>query len=178
MCSPERGGTVKKKLGIGTSFVILVSVVVALVGSSASAGNNGRTFRASLNGFNETPSVSTTGRGSFRLTINGSTMSYRLTYSGLEAAAAQAHIHFGDRDVAGGVVAFLCGGGDKPACPATGGTVTGTIDAADIVELAAQGIEAGAFAEVVRAIRANVTYVNVHTSKFPGGEIRGEIRGQ
>jgi hypothetical protein len=167
---------VKKKLGIGISFVILVSVVAALVGSTASAGNNGRTFTASLNGFNETPSISTTGRGSFRLTINASTISYRLTYSRLENPAAQAHIHFGDRDVAGGVIAFLCGGGDKPACPATGGTVTGTIDAADVVGPNDQGIEAGSFAELVRAIRANHTYVNVHTSRFPAGEIRGEIR--
>lgn len=167
----------KKKLGVGTSFVALVSVVVVtLVGSPASAGNNGRAFTASLNGFNETPSVSTTGRGSFRLTINGSTISYRLTYSRLENPAAQAHIHFGDRDVAGGVIAFLCGGGGKPACPATGGTVTGTITAANIVGPNDQGIEPGSFAEAVRAIRANHTYVNVHTSRFPAGEIRGEIR--
>jgi hypothetical protein len=167
----------KKKLGIGTSFVVLVSlVVITLVGSTASAGNNGRTFTASLNGFNETPSISTTGRGSFRLTINGSSISYRLTYSRLENPAAQAHIHFGDRDVAGGVIAFLCGGGGKPACPATGGTVTGTITAANVVGPNDQGIEPGSFAELVRAIRASHTYVNVHTSRFPAGEIRGEIR--
>jgi hypothetical protein len=28
----------------------------------------------------------------------------------------------------------------------------------------------------VRAIRAGVTYVNVHTNKHPGGEIRGNVK--
>ena len=54
--------------------------------------------------------------------------------------------------MAGGVAVFLCGGGGKPACPASG-TVTGTIVAADVVGPAGQGITANEFAEVVRAIR-------------------------
>ena len=40
-----------------------------------------------------------------------------------------------------------------------------------------QGIAAGEFDELVRAIRAGVTYANVHSEKFPGGEIRGQIEG-
>jgi hypothetical protein len=87
-----------------------------------------------------------------------------------------AHIHFGQKNVSGGVAAFLCGGGSKPAaCPAREGTVTGTIVAADVVGPSNQGIAAGEFAELVRAIRAGKTYANVHSSKFPGGEIRGQI---
>lgn len=61
-------------------------------------------------------------------------------------------------------------------CPATEGTVTGVIDAADILPAVPdRGIEAGAFEEFVKAIRAGHTYVNVHTTKWPGGEIRGQI---
>ena len=72
--------------------------------------------------------------------------------------------------------AFLCGGGGKPACPATGGTVTGAIRAADGIGPAGQGIAAGEFAELVRAMRAGKTYANVHTSPtYAGGEIRGQI---
>jgi hypothetical protein len=41
---------------------------------------------------------------------------------------------------------------------------------------AAQGIAAGEFAELVRAIKAGATYVNVHSSLFPTGEIRGQIK--
>ena len=76
-------------------------------------------------------------------------------------------------------VAFLCGGGDEPACPATEGTATGVIDAADIIGPAGQGIEPRAFEEFVAAIRASFTYANVHsTPRCPYGEIRGQIRGE
>ncbi|MDQ4029624.1 MAG: CHRD domain-containing protein, partial [Actinomycetota bacterium] len=78
--------------------------------------------------------------------------------------------------VAGGVIAFLCGGGGKPACPATHGTVEGTIRPADVIGPAAQGIAAGEFDELVRAIRAGATYANVHSGTYPAGEIRGQIR--
>ena len=86
------------------------------------------------------------------------------------------HIHLAQRHVPGVVVAFLCGGGGKPPCPSPGGTVSGTITAADIVGPAEQGIAPGEFGEVVRALRAGATYVNVHSELFPAGEIRGQIR--
>ena len=76
---------------------------------------------------------------------------------------------------------FLCSNlGNGPAgtqpCPAGPATVTGTLTAADVVGPAAQGIAAGEFEELLRAIRARVTYVNVHSSKFPAGEIRSQLR--
>jgi len=40
----------------------------------------------------------------------------------------------------------------------------------------AQGIAAGEIAEIIRAMRAGVTYANVHTNKHPTGEIRGQLR--
>ena len=53
--------------------------------------------------------------------------------------------------------------------------VTGTITAANVVGPVGQGITAGEFEELVRAILAGVTYVNVHNATFPSGEIRGQI---
>jgi hypothetical protein len=36
----------------------------------------------------------------------------------------------------------------------------------------------GEWEELLRAIRAGVTYVNVHTTGRPGGEIRSQIEGR
>ena len=114
------------------------------------------------------------------LSVNpaGTQISYSLTYSALQGGSAlAAHIHFAQTSVNGGVVAFLCGGGGKPACPVNGGTVPGTIVAADVLAVPAQGIAAGDLASVLRAMRSGVTYANVHSAAFPGGEIRCQIPG-
>jgi hypothetical protein len=60
--------------------------------------------------------------------------------------------------------------------------VSRTVTTADILAPATgspavpQGIEAGNFAELVAAMRAGSTYANVHSSKWPAGEIRAQIR--
>jgi hypothetical protein len=46
-----------------------------------------------------------------------------------------------------------------------------------VIGPAGQGIAAGEFEEILRAMRSGVTYVNDHTDKHPGGEIRGLIVG-
>lgn len=167
-----------KKLAI----VLFALAIPTLAVGSALARDDEDDFKTTLNGYNEvvgppSGSVSTTGRGTFRAEIKGSTIEYTLQYS-LEGTGTVAHLHFAQRHVGGGVIAFLCGGGGKPACPARGGTVTGTIGAADIVGPEPQGIEPGSFAEAVRAVRAGAVYVNVHsTPRWPAGEIRGQIDG-
>ena len=162
---------------VGVAAALAIALVVA--GSALAAGGNKTMVKADpLTGYQEaTPAgVSTGASGSFEATIDedASTIDFTLSYSGLEAPVLFAHIHFGNRFTSGGVSAFLCGGGSKPPCPQQG-TVTGTVTAADVIGPTAQGIEAGAFAELVRAMRAGVTYTNVHSTKFPAGEIRGQI---
>jgi hypothetical protein len=56
-----------------------------------------------------------------------------------------------------------------------GTPVSGVLTPANVIGPAAQGVAPGEFAELVRAIRAGVTYANVHTQAFMGGEIRGQI---
>jgi hypothetical protein len=166
-------------------IALLLGAAVAVVATASVAlakGDGGKnSFKAVLNGYNEVVgpgSISTTGHGIFRAKIDedSQTISYTLTYSELENAATQAHVHFAQRHVGGGVIYFLCGGGDKPPCPSPGGTVTGVVDPADIIGPASQGIEAGSFAEAVRAMRAGATYANVHSTRWPAGEIRGQLR--
>lgn len=143
--------------------------------------------RAKLSGYEEDPlTISTPGFGRFVAHIDerNKEIKYQLTYDELKDVE-QAHIHFGGRHQSGGIAAFLCsnlkdakGGAPKhvPACPKSPAKVEGTIKRDDVVGPAAQGIEPGEFDELVDAIEAGVTYVNVHTKKYPNGEIRGQIK--
>jgi CHRD domain len=166
------------KTRISLAVALLGALVLALVGASAIAGDNGgRDFQARLSGYFENPSISTPAQGRFKAQIRGNEIHYKLKYSGIDGGNAfAAHIHFADRHVNGGIVAFLCGGGDKEPCPPNQGTVRGVIDPEDIIGPNDQGIEPTSFAEAVAAMRAGFTYANVHSQRFGNGEIRGEIR--
>lgn len=163
-------------------FLAMVAALAAVTvaGTTALArGGGDKEFEARLTGFQEVPSLSTTGRGSFEAKVKKDSIEYELRYRGLSAPALQSHIHLGQRGVAGDISAFLCGGDGKPACPpGTSDTavVKGTIVAADVIGPTDQGIEAGELDEVLRALRRGFTYANVHTSTFPPGEIRGQIK--
>jgi hypothetical protein len=131
--------------------------------------------------------ISSQASGRFKATIddNGQMIHYELSYEGLESAVTQAHIHFGQRHTVGGIVVWLCQTAAVPApaavsavtptCPQAG-TVTGTIAPTQVLTVTGQGIDAGEFSELVRAIRAGVTYANVHSAVFAPGEIRGQLR--
>jgi hypothetical protein len=172
-----------KKLALygGLVAALLVAVGTYAVASSGSAGKK-NVASDTLTGYQEaTPAgvSSPTGTGSFSATIDddAQTITFELHYSGLSAPAVQSHIHFGNRFDSGGISAFLCGPGHQACPPGTDSeaVVTGTITPADVIGPAGQGIGPGEFDEFVAAIRAGVTYANVHTGSFPAGEIRGQI---
>jgi len=165
----------------------LLVVVVALLGvggvtAAVASGDGGqRRFSVNLIGYEEVPAISTAGGGTFHAAISraGDEIRYELTYDSLQGTAQQAHIHFGQKAVAGGISVFLCtnlgnGPAGTQACPPSG-TVTGTIRPIDVIGPAGQGIAPGEFAELVKALRAGVAYANVHSSVWPGGEIRGQL---
>ena len=155
---------------------VLTALAVVTLLAAASAARAQDTVKAKLlHGFFEVPANSTTGSGELTGTLDADSIDYTLSYTGIPTAVTAAHIHVGQMDVNGGVSAFLCGGGGKPACPPSG-SVTGTIVAADVIGPTGQGVGPGEFEELVAAMRAGVTYANVHSSQFPGGEIRGQLR--
>lgn len=162
---------------MGTVFAVAVG---GLSGNYAHA----QEFSTRLSGFNEVPAaIFSPGAGTVELRLNtqSGTLDYTLTYSGLTSPVTQAHIHFGQRHVAGGVMAFFCsnlgnGPAGTPACPSNEGTVSGTIMASGVVGPAAQNVTPGAFDALVAALTTGTGYANVHTQKFEAGEIRGEIR--
>jgi len=189
-----------------TPRTVAATLAAVIVGFSAAATadegrdkNDGDRFSARLSGYNEvhfiagTPAlrgaISTQARGSFRAVIDdrAETIHYELSFEGLESDVTQSHIHFGQRNTVGGIVVWLCQTAGTPApaavaaaTPQCGGprasTVTGTITPAQVLTATGQGIDAGEFDEVVRAIRAGRVYANVHSATFGSGEIRGQLK--
>lgn len=168
-----------------------VALALAITGPQdvAQASDRSRSIRADLRGIEEPPSVSSRGSGEFRARISRDETSfeYHLSFEKLEGDVTQSHIHIAQKGVNGGISIWLCGTGDPgtqfsgPAgTPLCGGpregTVSRTVTAADVIGPAGQGIAAGEFAEVLRAIRQGVAYANVHSLRNLGGEIRGQIR--
>jgi hypothetical protein len=173
---------------------------IAGIGTVAIAHDRSR-FSAGIDGYQEVVgdgvagTLSTDANGFFRASLSrdGQTVRYVLRYAGPfnannspGATVTQSHIHLGERAVNGGIIVFLCanppagppptaGAPTPPTCPATEGVVTGELTAADVIGPSGQGITGGEFAEFVRALRAGATYVNIHTTAFPGGEIRGQV---
>jgi hypothetical protein len=152
----------------------------------------GKRFREFLNGFKEAAApISTTGTGTFSATINKdeTEIDYELTFANLEGDVRQAHIHIGYPQNSGGIVLWLCDSPTNQSPSATtpectqndpgnlrAGHVTGTLTAADVQTQTANGIAGPAeWSEVVSLIRAGRTYANVHSVKFPSGEIRSQI---
>jgi hypothetical protein len=169
-------GRVKLAVGVAVVAALTVAGTVAVAGG-------GDSIREELTGYEEDPLVrSTTGNGTFKARISDrqERIDFRLSYDELEGDITQAHIHFGGPRQSGDISVFLCtnlgnGPAGTPTCPAEPGTVTGTIERDDVIGPAAQGIAPGEFDELVDAIRNGVTYVNVHSTLYAGGEIRAQL---
>ena len=113
------------------------------------------TFTAVLNAGQERPAPKGTkagAAGKFTATVTGTKVTWKLTFSHLTGPATAAHIHAGKKGVPGAVIVPLCGPCSSPA------SGTGTLTTAQLNQMKNGG-----------------TYVNVHTAKYPNGEIRGQL---
>ena len=156
-----------------------LAVAALLLLSGALGSATAQVVGTGLTGFEEVPVVSTNGSGAFfaRILPEDTGIDFVLIYEGLQGdTVTQAHIHLGQVGVNGAIVIHFCGSGGKPPCPPSPGTLAGTVTAADVVAVPAQGIAAGDLSEVIRAMRAGKAYANVHTNAFTGGEVRGQIK--
>ncbi len=164
-------------------LLTIVGLFALVTTAAASADESVLTMRASLSGFNEVPPKATMGSGTFTAKASGGKIVFALTYSGLTTPAFMAHFHFAQPAVNGGIFIWLCGDpattpAHKPCPPGNTSqrvTVTGTITAADIRPVPDQNVRPMDMATALRIIEAGDAYVNVHSTKFPGGEIRGQI---
>lgn len=173
----------RRRIALLAIAVLAAGMLVASL-ASATGGKGGKKRHKAdtLSGLQENPDISTAARGKITVKLNdkAQTITYVLKYSGLEGDVVQAHIHFAKPAVNGGISVWLCqtaaapGPPGTPECPQAG-KVSRTVTAADIVGPEGQGIEPMNYEELAAAIRAGHTYANVHSTKWPGGEIRGQI---
>jgi hypothetical protein len=182
-----------KKLGISVALAALAVLLLGNFSTQANNSNDGSALRFStrLSTFNEVPPKANGANGTFRaqLSEDGTTLSWTFTWSGLSGPPLFAHIHFGLKGANYPVMTFFCGGPkgnpdipQKPDCPqTTSGSISGTTTAADIIPLNTPGattdqaLDLHDFAGFIRALGAGSAYANMHTTRFPGGEIRGQI---
>ena len=114
-------------------------------------------YEATLSGAQEVPPAATSASGMAEVMYNQNTsvLSWKVTYTGLSAAATAGHIH--------GPAAMGANAGVKvPFAP----NVTAQPIAGEMK------IALGDYADLA----AGLYYVNIHSTQFPGGEIRGQLK--
>jgi len=145
-------------------------------------------LKGGISGFQQVPSFSSPGKGRFKAKINRerTEVKYKLSYADMEGDVFMAHIHFGQAGVNGGIMVWFCGDPNAgfpppdairvPLCGPKEDMLEGTFTVDELLGPGDQGIEPGAFEEFLAALENGVTYVNIHSTLKPPGEIRGQIR--
>jgi hypothetical protein len=129
-------------------------------------------FEAVLSGSEEVPPVDTdaSGHATFALNESETELQYTLEVSNI-SNMTQAHIHLGAPGENGPVVAFLFAQDTPGAISAIGLQAEGAITSDDLVG----PLEGEDLSDLIAEIESGNTYVNVHTTQNPAGEIRGQI---
>ncbi len=156
-----------KRLKVIASVIALVVPLLAL-GPAAVAAPDSVDFYTTLSGENQTTPVTTdaAGAAAFALSGDGTSLDYVVIAHDLEDVTA-AHIHSGAAGTDGPVLVSLFG-------PHTGLDVDGILHRGTITS---GDLLSGTMADLVAAMRAGTTYVNVHTVAYASGELRGQIDG-
>jgi hypothetical protein len=165
-----------RKYWILSSVLALTMALVALpmIASGAPAAKNFMAIMSADQEVAATPVVSDgTGVAIFQLSADGQSLSYKLNASNLNAPVTMSHIHMAPGGANGGVVVWLFPSSPPPSpgVESNGRLAEGTITAADL-----RGSLAGKWDLFVTKLNDGGLYVNVHTTAYPGGEIRGQIR--
>jgi CHRD domain len=146
-----------KKLVLALAVAALGAMLAVSIGLGATKMEGAKKLSAKLTAGQEVPKphgVPAGATGTFTGKLVGNKLTWKLTFKGLSGAAVAAHIHMGKRGTSGNVIVPLC----PPGCR-SGKTGSTTVKKS-----------------VRDAIERGLTYVNVHTKKNPGGEIRGQVK--
>jgi hypothetical protein len=159
-----------------TRLLIVLLFVLSLVIVSAVAAQPARpeNFRTHLSSDEEVPTNDSQATGQAIFQLRGDALYYKVIVANIENVT-MAHIHVAPAGVNGPVVAWLYPDGPPPQL--IPGRFNGILGEGVITDADLVGPLAGmTLDDLVNAIRDGNTYVNVHTSQYPGGEIRGQIR--
>jgi CHRD domain len=157
---------VSQRLTSILGFVLLFAFVASAQGAK---------FEAKLSGKNQSPVVDTPAHGvaTFMLSKSGKSLSYRLSVTDIENVS-MAHIHMGPAGQEGPVVAWLYP--SKPPAVVKKGKFTGLLAHGVLTAANLAGpLQGKTISDLVDQIKDGKVYVNVHTEKYPAGEIRGQI---
>jgi hypothetical protein len=154
--------------------VLLLCLVFCLWLVLPAAAQN-RNYRTHLSGGEEVPAVATRAQGQaiFQLSKDGLGLRYKLIVANIENVT-MAHIHLAPAGQNGPVVAWLYPSAPPPVLIEgrfSGVLAEGTLTAGSLVGLlAGQDLSA-----LIEEIENGNAYVNVHTTQYPAGEVRGQI---
>ena len=141
-----------------TARAIVLAMAVSALMTATALADAGGTAAVPLNNGQETTDAKFGGSGSFSWWVDGGDLCYELSVKRLTSAPFGAHIHgVAGRTEAAGIVV--------PLVPPGGATGTSS---------ACATVEAGLLAAIVA--NPGDYYVNVHTTAFPGGEVRGQLK--
>jgi hypothetical protein len=149
-------------------YLVILLLVVGFATYSFAAD---KVFKAKLSGSESVPAVETMAKGeaTFTLMKDGKALSYYVTVSDIENVTA-AHLHLGKKGENGPPVALITN--EKKA-----GKFSGTLAEGTITEKELMGSLAGkSLKHLVKQIKKGNVYLNVHTDKYPNGELRGQIK--
>ena len=149
-------------------YFIIFLLIIGLTTSSFAAE---KSFKAMLAGSASVPAVETMAKGDATFTFikDDKALTYYVTVSDIENVTA-AHIHLGKIAENGPPVALITN--EKKA-----GKFSGTLAEGTITEKELMGSLMGkSVKDLVKEIKAGNAYLNVHTDKYPNGEIRGQLK--
>ena len=145
----------------------MAALLAATLGGACSSDEDMTFFEATLSPDNEVPARASSASGIARMTFDGTTVTFLVQAANLNNYT-QGHIHSGAEGVNGPVRVFLLQF-QTPALSVTQGVIAeGSFTAADMVNYD--------FNTLIEEMRAGTAYVNFHSTTYPGGEIRGQVR--
>jgi hypothetical protein len=158
----------RRPLWAGLSCAVLGLALV----SCNDALDGSETFMVQLSGANEVPARPASGNGAMGFVVRGNRVDYSIEINGLSNITG-AHLHTGAAGVNGPIrIALYPGPGSNfsttPSARFDGQFYEGSFEASDVTGVS--------YSDLVAGMRAGTVYGNVHTSAFPGGEIRGQVQ--